>query len=193
MKYPFSYVRVWQFAVAGIFAAVHSLAQATDGLGVKTVGNPDRPDDPPVVGEVSLAKYAGIWQEVAHSPNFFQRSCLRSTAEYQVLGPDSVSVHNVCYKKDNRTSDISGVARITDLTVPAKLRVRFNFFARGDYWITHLDENYQWAVVSGPRRKSIFILSRAFPMSDETLQPLLAHMKAEGYNTDDLIFDRSEK
>ena len=148
------------------------------------------PSDPTVVPTVDLNKYAGLWYEIAHAPNFFQRGCMRSTAEYQVIDATSVTVHNVCFKENGKTKDISGVAKVTDPAVPAKLRVKFSFFQRGDYWITHLDDQYQWAVVSAPKKKSLFILSRTFPMDPGVLADILVRLKIDGFNTDELIFDK---
>jgi apolipoprotein D and lipocalin family protein len=149
-----------------------------------------RPADPAVVADVDFTKYSGLWHEVAHSPNFFQKGCLRSTAEYQIIDGSSVSVYNVCYKENGKKSDISGVARVKDSAVPAKLKVKFNFFARGDYWIIDLDDNYQWAVVSAPKKKNLFILSRTFPMDQVVLKDILLKLKTQGFETDKLVFDR---
>lgn len=145
--------------------------------------------DPDVVPSVDLARYAGKWQEIAHSPNFFQGSCVRSSAEYKVLSEDSLSVKNTCFKRDGSTSDIEGVAKIEDLNEPAKLKVRFNFFAKGDYWITELDRDYQWAVVSGPGKSSIFILARKAPMAPELLREIISTLDRKGYDTSTLIYD----
>lgn len=146
--------------------------------------------DPEVVSSVDFNRYVGFWYEIAHAPNFFQRGCLSSTAEYALIGEGKVSVKNTCYKEDGGISDINGIATVTDPAVPAKLKVRFNFFARGDYWITMLDENYQWAVVSGPAKKSLFILSRTATMDDVLLKQILAQLQSQGFETQDLIFDR---
>lgn len=148
------------------------------------------PSDPVVVKNVDFTKYSGLWHEIAHAPNFFQKGCLRSTAEYQVIDATSVSVHNICYKKDGKTSDISGVARVKDAAEPAKLKVKFSFFQRGDYWIIALDDHYQWAVVSAPKKKSLFILSRTFPMDDKTLKDILLRLKLQGFDTDNLVYDQ---
>jgi len=146
--------------------------------------------DPDVVSEVDFTRYAGLWYEVAHAPNFFQRDCQRSTAEYQVLTPDSVSVKNICYKADGNTRDIEGVAKVLDPAVPAKLKVEFNSFAKGDYWIVDLEPNYAWAVVSAPKKKSLFILARQVPMDKTLLDQIIASLKARNFNTDELIYDQ---
>lgn len=146
--------------------------------------------DPDVVSSVDFNRYAGLWYDIAHAPNFFQRGCVRSTAEYKVLTPLSVSVKNICYKSDGSTSDIEGEAKVVDPAVPAKLKVRFNFFARGDYWIIDLDPNYQWAVVSAPKKKSLFILSRQAPMDPVLLDKIIESLKAKGFATEDLVYDQ---
>jgi apolipoprotein D and lipocalin family protein len=146
--------------------------------------------DPEVVAQVDLQKYAGVWYEIAHSPNFFQKDCIRSKAEYVVLDESSVSVLNTCFKKDGKVSDIKGKAKVVDPEVPAKLKVRFNIFARGDYWIVALDPEYQWAVVSGPKKKTNFILARKAPMDPALLEQILADLQARGFDTQDWIFDQ---
>lgn len=146
--------------------------------------------DPKVVTNIDLNRYVGQWYEIAHSPNFFQRGCVRSSAEYAVLSSSSISVKNICYKANGSTKDITGKAKVVDPSVPAKLKVRFNFFARGDYWIVDLDPNYQWAVVSGPKKKSLFILSRQAPMNDHLLKKILGRLKHRGFKVDDLVYDQ---
>ena len=106
------------------------------------------------------------------------------------MSPTEVSVYNVCHKANGKTSDIQGTARVTDPAVPAKLRVKFNFFARGDYWITDLDPNYQWAVVSAPRKKSLFILARKAPMDPVLLKQIVDGLKTKGFDTDSLVYDQ---
>ncbi len=94
------------------------------------------------------------------------------------------------FKFNGRQSTISGFATVSDSAVPSKLRVRFNWFARGDYWITELDPNYQWAVVSSPGKKFNFILSRVAPMPESLKQDVLKTLKDKGFDTDNLIFDQ---
>jgi apolipoprotein D and lipocalin family protein len=146
--------------------------------------------DPSVVSSVDLNKYSGRWYEIARYPTFFQRNCERSTADYQVIDDKSISVYNVCYKKDGSTSDISGKATIVDPAVPAKLKVRFNIFAQGEYWIVALDENYQWAVVSSSNKESLFILARSAPMAAETLNPILEDLKNRGFDLSKIVYDK---
>ncbi len=144
--------------------------------------------DPKVVQEIDFKRYAGLWYDIAHKPNFFQKDCLQSTAKYSVISPTEVSVLNTCYKKDGKISDISGVATVKNSDEPGKLKLKFNFFARGDYWIVDLDPNYQWAIVSAQKKKSLFILSRVAPMDPQLLAQILSSLKSSGFNTEDLVY-----
>ena len=148
--------------------------------------------DPTVVQSVDLNRYAGLWHQVAHSPNFFQRNCIRSTAQYEVLSESQISVFNTCYKASGRVTTISGAASILNADAPSKLRVVFNtlFKPKGDYWIVALDDQYQWAVVSGPGMGYNFVLSRTFPLAKETLDSIIKSLKDRGFPTDTFIYDR---
>ena len=145
--------------------------------------------DPSVVEQIDLQKYSGFWYQVAHTPSFFLNSCAYSIAEYGIISETAVSVINTCYKNDGSTSNIKGTASVVDPATPAKLKVEFNIFAKGDYWVTDLDPNYEWAVVSGPGKKSIFILSRTAPMSKSLLDSIVNQLKQKGFDTDKLIYD----
>lgn len=122
-------------------------------------------DDPGVVSTVDYKRYVGLWYEIAHAPNFFQGGCIRST-------------------------EIQGTATAPDPSQPAKLKVDFGFVFDGDYWIIDLDPNYEWAVVSGPKKSSLFILSRTAPMEPQLLRTILDRLESQGFKMDELIFDQ---
>ena len=152
----------------------------------------DQPN-PEVVTQVDLNRYSGLWYDIAHSPNFFQRRCKQSTAQYEVLNSSQISVFNTCYHANGKVKTISGTASILSQDEPAKLRVVFNtlFKPKGAYWIVALDPNYQWAVVSGPKKRYNFILSRTFPMEKGTLYSILENLKGRGFNTENFVFDEA--
>ena len=146
--------------------------------------------DPIVVDQIDLNKYSGTWYEIGRYPTFFQRNCIQSTAEYQVQSDKSLSVHNICYKKDGSTSDIKGTANIVDSATPAKLKVRFNIFAQGEYWIISLDKNYKWVVVSSSKKNTLFILARTAPIESNLKNSILADLKSRGFEIDKIIYDQ---
>lgn len=146
--------------------------------------------DPTVVPAVDYSRYVGLWYEIGHFPNFFQTECVRSTAEYGALEDGRVSVLNTCYRNEKTPTTIHGEAFAENVAEPAKLKVDFGFPRLGDYWIIDLDADYQWAVVSGPAKESLFILARTAPMNPALLQEILGRLTAQGFDTSKIIYDQ---
>lgn len=71
----------------------------------------------------------------------------------------------------------------------AKLRVDFGWFRRGDYWIVDLDPEYHWVIVSGPSKKSLFVLTREAPVPAALRAQLIGRLKELGFEVDKLIWD----
>jgi apolipoprotein D and lipocalin family protein len=146
--------------------------------------------DPEVVKELDLQKYVGSWYEIAHFPTFFQKFCERSEAKYSLNEKGTVGVLNTCFRDDKVLTTIQGTASAPNANEPAKLVVDFGFPAKGDYWIIALDEQYQWAVVSGPKKESLFILSRVVPMDAGLLDSILKALEAKGFDLSRIVFDK---
>src|SRR6478735_565503 len=94
-----------------------------------TAPAPPAPAPLPTVAKVDLARYAGTWHEVSRLPNAFQKSCLRSMAEYTSLPDGSIQVRNICYKAKGRTSVITGRATPVPGSNNARLQVKFQGLA----------------------------------------------------------------
>jgi apolipoprotein D and lipocalin family protein len=139
------------------------------------------------VSAVDLARYAGLWYEIAKIPNRFQKQCARGTiAEYTVRDDGRIGVVNRCIKKDGSADQAEGVAKIEDTATHAKLKVSFVAFLGwrpfwGDYWVIGLDENYRWAVVGTPDRKYGWILARTRTLDAETMETIYAIIEGNGY------------
>ncbi len=146
-------------------------------------------NEPKVVKNVDLRKYAGLWYEVAKIPNRFQKHCKRgTTAQYKLLENGKIEVINSCIDEDGEKDASEGIAQIVDVSSNAKLEVSFvsilgiNLFW-GDYWIIGLDSNYEYAVIGTPTRKYGWILSRTPKLSDEKLKETFEILRSQGYDT----------
>ena len=143
-----------------------------------------------VVANVDLNRYLGKWYEIATIPQRFQLGCHCVTAEYSLRPDGKVKVVNSC-RKDSPTGpfkSVTGQAKVVKGSNNAKLKVSFFRPFWGDYWIINLDqENYHWAIVSAPSRKTLWILSRT-PKMDATLyEKLVEFCKDTGLNTELLL------
>lgn len=131
------------------------------------------------VAHVDLSRYIGVWYEIASLPQWFQRNCYGSTAEYSLRDDGDIRVVNRCHKGslDGPLSEATGKAWSVDPN-NAKLKVQFFWPFRGDYWIIELGEDYEYAVVGHPKKKYLWILSRAPQMSELLYQRLVEKIRS---------------
>lgn len=156
---------------------------------------------PKTVDAVDLERYQGTWYEVARLPMFFQRNCVESEARYGLQDDGSVSVVNRCRNADGEWQQVEGRAVPQVEGKTDKLWVTFdNWFSRllpsvtkGEYWVLDLDEDYQTALVGHPNRKYLWLLSRTPKISNEVRDELLSVARAQGYDTDELIWREGAK
>jgi apolipoprotein D and lipocalin family protein len=98
-------------------------------------------------------------------------------------------VVNECRKRDGRLAKVAGTARVAAPGGPnAKLKVSFFRPFWGDYWILDLDPGYGWALVGEPRRKYLWILSRALRMDEALARDILARAQDRGYDLTNLLW-----
>lgn len=137
-----------------------------------------------VVPYVDIKRYLGKWYEIALYPNWFEKGCYRSTALYEKLEDGQIKVTNQCrmYGTEGDLNEAIGIANIVDASGNAKLKVQFFWPFKGDYWIIDLDKDYQYAVVSEPRRQYLWILSRSPIMEAKTLETLKAKIREKGFD-----------
>jgi apolipoprotein D and lipocalin family protein len=135
-----------------------------------------------VVPRVEPARYTGTWYEIARYPNSFQKNCIHSSAVYKLGQDGSISVINSCLKKGVMDT-VKGKARVVDPITNAKLKVSFFWPFWGDYWIIDLGEDFDYAVVSEPRRKYLWILARSPQMDDGLYAQILSRLREKGFDT----------
>jgi apolipoprotein D and lipocalin family protein len=143
------------------------------------------------VAEVDLERYLGRWYEIARYDSRFERGCDGVTADYAMREDGLISVVNTCYREglDGPAETADGRARVVPGSNNAKLEVSFFGPFWGDYWVIELDEaEYQWAVVSEPRGRYLWILSRTRQMEDAVLDARLSRLEALGFDTGALVY-----
>ena len=148
-------------------------------FGCKTQDN-----SPTRVGRVDLARYAGIWYDIASFPVRFQKGCHCTTAEYILTSENYVRVINKCRKGglDKPESSVSGKAFVVEGSNNTKLKVQFFWPFKADYWIVNLDTDYKWAVVSSGK-DYLWILNRTPNMDKPLFDSIVNILKMEGYET----------
>jgi apolipoprotein D and lipocalin family protein len=153
----------------------------------------------------------GFEDNDAHIGGVAYGPCTGSTAEYTLVSPTRVGVLNRCTRtaldgSGRRVEDaVDGVGLFVPGSDGRKLKIAFGnllfriltrVFTLGgaDYWVFGVGPVgegglYEWALVSGPARDSIFVLTRTADVSDDTLAEILRLAEAEGLPVNELIFD----
>ncbi|MDB5816863.1 MAG: hypothetical protein JWQ11_503, partial [Rhizobacter sp.] len=103
---------------------------------------------------VDLSKYAGLWYEIARLPTSHEDKCASDVTALYVLDNEGFAVTNRCLREDGTEVEADGRARRVPGATSSKLEVtfaptylRFLPFVWADYWVLHVDEGYQTAVV----------------------------------------------
>lgn len=144
------------------------------------------PNTPPkTAAAVDLTRYMGKWYEIASFPNFFQRGCVCTTAQYTLEG-NKVQVLNQCYK-DKKLTSAKGIAWAMPGTNNSKLKVQFFWPFRGDYWILYLSSDYSAAIVGSPKRQYLWILARKPQITNQLYQKLIKIAQSKGFDTSKLV------
>lgn len=141
---------------------------------------------PPIVAHVDLARYAGMWFDIASYPASFQTGCHCTTAEYEIVpGKNYLRVVNRCIRFNGekwKMRKVSGKAWVVEGSGNAWLKVQFFWPFKGDYLVIGLADDYSWAVVGHPRRKYLWILSRESYMPTDTYNSILKLIRTKGYD-----------
>ncbi len=138
-----------------------------------------------VVHQVDLQRYMGTWYEIASFPQWFQKGCTDTRADYRLREDGEIEVLNSCLRK-GVPDTVKGRAWVADATAHAKLKVSIVWPFRSDYWIIELGTEYEYAVVSVPSREHLWILARKPVMDDDQFQAIVGRLKDRGFDMDRL-------
>lgn len=168
-----------------------TIAVASLALSACVAGPSGRDKDAPeleAVASVDVARYMGLWYELARYPTSFQKDCEGTTAEYTLREDGKVDVLNTCRfgTKNGEPRSAEAVARVMDGSNGARIFVNFAPIplpaGRGNYWIIHLDKAYQHALIGEPSGRFLWMLSRTPTVTPEVREELNAAAVAAGYD-----------
>ena len=137
------------------------------------------------VSNVDLTKYSGVWYSIASYPQFFERGSSNVRATYTAK-ENYIEVYNQS-TKDGEPNDIKGKAYVVENSGNAKLKVQFFWPFRGNYWIIDLASDYTWAVVSDPKMKTLWILSRTPKMDNTLYDNILTSLIKRGFDQQRIV------
>ena len=148
------------------------------------------PENVKPIENFKLQDYLGQWYEIARLDHSFERGLSQVTAHYSMREDGGVKVINRGYlEQENKWKEKEGKAYFVDGENKGYLKVSFFGPFYGSYVIIDLDqEHYQYAVVCGPDKSYLWILSRKPQMDKTLLDKLIAKVSESGFAADKLIF-----
>ena len=152
------------------------------------------PDGVEPVGSFELDRYLGKWYEIARLDHSFERGLSRVTAEYSMRDDGGVRVFNRGFSESTgEWKQVEGRAYFARKSDEGCLKVSFFRPFYGKYIIFELDHaDYRYALVCGPSKSYLWILSRTPTLDKETLDKLLEKASSAGFDTGKLIFVKHE-
>ena len=147
------------------------------------------PDGVQAVDGFDAERYLGTWYEVARLDHSFERGLSRVTATYAARDDGGIDVLNRGYdEEDGEWREARGRARFVGPRDVASLEVSFFGPFYGGYNVIDLDPGYTIALVAGPNRDYLWILSRDPTPAPADVERLVARARSLGFDTSGLIY-----
>ncbi len=139
-------------------------------------------------------KYLGKWYEIARLDNRFERNLNNTTAHYSLNPNGAIKVVNRGFNHvTGEWSQATGKAKFVGSEDVARLKVSFFGPFYSGYNVIALDSAYQYALVSGSKRKYLWILAREPSIPEEVKRNYVTNAKNLGYDTKSLIWVKHNK
>jgi len=143
----------------------------------------------PVKG-FDIDRYLGSWYEIARLDHRFEQGLSRVTATYSRRSDGGINVVNRGFKEQTgEWKEAKGRGYFVGEPTVARLKVTFFWPFYGGYNVIALDrEGYRYALVCGPDRSYLWILSRTPQLENDIVQDLIKTARSLGFDTDRLLF-----
>lgn len=134
-------------------------------------------------------KYLGTWYEIARLDHRFERGLSKVTAEYSLRDDGGIKVVNRGYSAEkNVWKESVGKAYFVNEKDEGYLKVSFFGPFYGSYIVFELEqENYQYALISGPDTSYFWLLSRTPTLAPELQAKLIDKAVTLGFDRSKII------
>ncbi|QOZ84471.1 MULTISPECIES: lipocalin family protein [Chromobacterium] len=147
------------------------------------------PPDVTPVQSFQLERYQGRWYEIARLDHRFERGLQAVSADYSRNTDGSIRVVNRGFDTAAASwREAVGKAWFNGPADVASLKVSFFGPFYGGYHVAELDPDYRWAVVVGPDKNYLWLLSRDKQPAPEAKTALLAVAAKLGIPAEKLIW-----
>ncbi len=141
------------------------------------------------IDDFQINRYLGTWYEIARLDHRFERGLENISATYTLRDDGGIDVANRGFNpKTGEWKMAEGKAYFVKQRNQGRLKVSFFGPFYGAYNIIALDKkDYSYAMITGPDKSYLWILSRTRQLPKVTLDALLAQARSQGFDVDQLI------
>lgn len=164
-------VKCWLAGLAALAVLVGPPAQA-------------RTSAPPPAKAVPASFYAGVWYEIARTPNTMQRHCAYPSTAFEAGAGAGLSLVQTC-----RQASAAGPAKVTRVhgsilsgSHDEKFAVSFlGGLIRQEYWVLDYAGDGAWAIMATPGGHYVWLLARRRDLPAPVLAAAVGRVRALGY------------
>jgi len=168
--------------VLGLIVAITCLSLTLTGC----LGKPDNVEP---VKHFDASRYLGTWYEIARLDYAYERGLTQVTANYSLREDGGIKVLNRGYsRKKLEWKESEGKAYFMESKNTGYLKVSFFGPFYSSYIIFYLDDNYQYALVSGSDKSYLWLLARTPSIPGDIKADLIAKATALGFDTSKLVY-----
>jgi len=156
---------------------------------VQACSTTGKPDGVVPIANFEINRYLGTWYEIARLDHKFERGLEQVTATYSLNKDGTVKVTNKGFAvKNAEWQEAVGKAQFVRSTSEGHLKVSFFGPFYGSYIVFALDNiDYRYALVSGPDKSYLWVLSRTPSLDTDVYNALLLKAEEAGFDTSKLI------
>jgi apolipoprotein D and lipocalin family protein len=154
------------------------------------VGRTGIPEGVSAVQGFDANRFLGTWYEVARLDHGFEKGLTHVTAEYSLRDDGGLKVINKGFDlKKGLWSESEAKAYFLETPDVGRLKVSFFGPFYGSYNIIDLDrKDYSWALVTGPSRNYLWMLSRSKTPDNAAMVHMVEKAKNLGFKLEKLIY-----
>jgi apolipoprotein D and lipocalin family protein len=140
------------------------------------------------VNNVSRSSFMGTWYEVAALPTSFNKGCSCSKVDLQSdEGDDYVKMIYSCIKKEKQGAVLAKIFTSGEENF-SRWRLQYFWPFRNTLYVVALDSNYTYAMIAGPDRDFLQILSRTKSLDESVVRMLVSSADSMGFAAQALVF-----
>lgn len=145
----------------------------------------------PAVKNFEIEQYTGRWYEILRMPHSFEENLIKVTAEYRLNPDGSLEVTNRGFntKEEEWQTAIGKAVAIEGATAHQSAEYKVTFFwpFYGGYYVSWIDKNYRYAMITSDSTEYFWLLSRSAEVPQDVIDLAIAQAHEWGIDSSKLI------